>query len=281
VNDDQKFYGKKFSDDLRERIHSKVEASMNTGDEKQEKHRRPIVIGIHLGKRSCGGGLLWGLILIAIGLVLLLDHMGIISVDHLWRFWPLLLIVAGASNVMAPERRLWGIVLIIAGTLLQLNQLGISHFGWADFWPIILISIGVLVLWGSFEARRRPAVAAPRGGDPRTTLNESVVFGGIERRITSQDFQGGNVNAVFGGVEIDLSEASMQADEATLEINAIFGGVELRVPATWQVAFRGSPIFGGIADKTRTAREDDPDRPKGKTLILTGAIIFGGVEIKN
>jgi predicted membrane protein len=77
-----------------------------------------------------------------------------------------------------------------------------------------------------------------------------AIFGGIERRVTAQDFQGGHINAIFGGVEIDLTDANMQAEEATLEINAIFGGVEIRVPETWQVAFRGTPIFGGIADKT-------------------------------
>jgi len=108
-----------------------------------------------------------------------------------------------------------------------------------------------------------------------------AVFGGIERRVTSQDFQGGHINAIFGGVEIDLTDANMQAEEATLEINAIFGGVEIRVPETWQVAFRGTPIFGGIADKTRVGRTTDPSDRRRKVLVLTGTVIFGGVEIKN
>jgi hypothetical protein len=47
------------------------------------------------------------------------------------------------------------------------------------------------------------------------------------------------------------------------------------------VAFRGSPIFGGVEDKTRTARVDDPAIPHPKTLVITGAVIFGGLEIKN
>jgi hypothetical protein len=47
------------------------------------------------------------------------------------------------------------------------------------------------------------------------------------------------------------------------------------------VAFRGTPIFGGIADKTRVGRTVDLSDPRRKVLILTGAVIFGGVEIKN
>jgi predicted membrane protein len=279
MSDEKTFDAKKFKDDLHDQIHSDIHAFVNTGNAGQGK-RRPgfIGIGIHGGG---GGGLAWGAVLILVGLAFLLDHMGFIHVDRIWRFWPMLLVFAGAINFMSRERRFWGVILLVAGGFLQLNQLGITHFGWADFWPIVLIAAGLLVMWGSIEARRSPRVLSSAGGDPRNTLNEAVVFGGLERRVTSQDFQGGRINAVFGGVEIDLKEASMQSDEATLEINAIFGGVELRVPDSWQVVFRGSPIFGGIEDKTRTPRTDDPANPKGKALILTGAVIFGGVEIKN
>jgi len=99
--------------------------------------------------------------------------------------------------------------------------------------------------------------------------------------MTSQDFQGGDITAIFGGVELDLTEANIQGTEATLAITAIFGGVEVRIPPTWQVAFRGAPIFGGIEDKTRTARVNDPTNSSLKVLVITGAVIFGGLEIKN
>jgi predicted membrane protein len=279
VSDENKFDEKKFSDELHDQIHRDIHAGVNAADEKTGKRRGPIVVGIHLGRRGTSG-LFWGAFLVLGGIALLLDHMGIISVDRLWRFWPLLLICAGIPNFMRREHRIWGILLITGGVLLQLNELGIAHFRWNDIWPILLIAAGVMLMWGAFEARKQPGAPA-RGGDPRTTLNESAIFGGIERRVTSQDFQGGLINAVFGGVEIDLTDASMQADEATLEINAIFGGVELRLPETWQVAFRGTPIFGGISDKTRVSRTVDLSDPRRKVLILTGAVIFGGVEIKN
>jgi predicted membrane protein len=243
------------------------------------KRRSPIVVGIHMGRRG-SSGLFWGAFLVLGGVALLLDHMGYVSVDRLWRFWPLLLVCAGIPNVMSRERRLWGILLITGGVLFQLNELGLAHFRWNDIWPILLIATGLMLMWGAIEARRRPSAPLP-GDDPRTTLNEAAIFGGVERRVTSQDFQGGHISAIFGGVEIDMTDANMQADEATLEINAIFGGIEIRVPETWQVAFRGTPIFGGIADKTRVGRTTDLSDPRRKVLILTGAVIFGGVEIKN
>ncbi len=264
MNDEQGFDAKKFSDDLHDQIHRGIHAGLKA---------RPV--------RPHSGGLVAGAVLTLVGVALLLDHMGIISFDRLWQFWPMLLVVVGVSHFVNRERRAWGMFLMIMGAFLQLNQLGIVHFKWADLWPFLLIASGLFMIWGSLEARRRPPFFMSGGGDPRTTINGVAIFSGLERRVTTQDFQGGHISAVFGGVELDLTEATMQADEATLEINAIFGGVELRVPDSWQVSFRGAPIFGGIEDKTRVRRSDDPAGPKRKVLILTGAIIFGGMEIKN
>ncbi|HET8924450.1 MAG TPA: DUF5668 domain-containing protein [Candidatus Acidoferrum sp.] len=274
MSDEKNFDPNKFRDDLREHIHNRI-------DERLKGRRGPIVVGIQLGKRSYAGGLIWGALLILVGLAFLLDHMGIISIDHLWRFWPMLLIAAGISNVVSPERRFWGIILIAAGTLLQLNLLGMAHFGWADFWPVVLISVGLMIIWNSLRAKDCATAPSAQGGDPRLTVNGVAIFSGLERRMTTQDFQGGHVTAIFGGIELDLTEAKMQADEATLEVNAIFGGVELRVPDSWQVSYRGGPIFGGVDDKTRIRRTEDLAGAKPKVLHITGLIAFGGLEIKN
>ncbi len=284
MSNENPFDPKKYSDELHDRIHRDVHDTLNSAGIRQEPGRRPVVIGVSLvGRRGSHGGIITGAILVLIGLAFLLDHLGYISINYLWRFWPMLIVLAGIGNLISSGRRMWGVLLILSGSVLQLNQLGITHFGWGDFWPMILIALGLVVMWGSFEWRNKRPIFTSGERDPRTTLQEAVVFGGLERRMTSQDFQGGRVNAVFGGVELDLTEANIQADEATLEINVVFGGVELRVPTSWQVAYRGSPLFGGIEDKTRTPVLDanDPAAAKPKTLVLTGAIVFGGLEIKN
>jgi predicted membrane protein len=279
VSDEKNSDSNKFAEDLKDQIHRRIHSRFN--DEKYPSRHSPMVVGLALRGYGRGrGGVVTGAIFILIGLAFLLDHLGIISISNLWRFWPMLLVIGGVMNILS-HRRAFGILWILAGVLLQLNELGITHFGWAAFWPMMLIAFGLLVLWGSLQWGSKPGVSASAGGDPRTTLNEAVVFGGLERRMTSQDFQGGDVTAIFGGVELDLTEANIQVDDATLAITAIFGGVEIRVPRSWQVVFRGAPIFGGVEDKTRTASVDDPASPNRKTLVITGAIIFGGLEIKN
>jgi len=266
--------------------------------------RGGIVVGIKMGKGGSGHprwSLLWGALIALIGLVFLLDNMNIFPASRIYRFWPLILIVAGIMNLTCRSARFFGIILLIAGILFQLSELGVTHFGWGQLWPIAIIAIGLLVMWSSYEARHRLTAAQggavsrdPTSGDQtfpdptdpnipdlRNTLNEVAIFGGVERRIVTQDFRGGTINAIFGGVELDLSHAAMQQPQAELEVNAIFGGVELRVPDTWQVISSGQAIFGGYDDKTGSSDNLDPGAPPKKMLVLTGSVIFGGVEIKS
>src|SRR5207302_7058029 len=185
LSDDFRDAARKFKNDLHEQIHRNIHDNLNRGNDKEGRRRRPLVVGIDLRGRG-RGGILMGAILVLVGIAFLLDHMGYVSVYSLWsRFWPLLVVLAGVVN-FASRNRPWGLFLMAAGVLLQLNQLGITHFGWRDFWPMLLIAIGILVLWGSFGWSKKPAVSSPTVGDPRTTLNEAVVFGGLERRMTSQ-----------------------------------------------------------------------------------------------
>lgn len=232
-------------------------------------------------------GFIWGFLIVLVGLALLLQHLGVIPFDPVARFWPLLLVVFGVMNLLTRSGRFFGFLLILAGAFLQLNKLGITHLSFADLWPVALIAVGLLLMWGSFETRGffqskakalqnfREQVAGAAGSSP-TVMNAVAVFGGCERRVATPNFQGGQATAVFGGIELDFRDADMEA-EAILEVNCIFGGVEIRVPESWHVHSRSLPVFGGYEDKTR-----QPSNPgKTKTLIVTGMVVFGGVEIKN
>jgi predicted membrane protein len=212
-----------------------------------------------------------------VGVVVLLDHLGIVSGQVLFRYWPVLLILWGFASLGRREGRAWGFILIMAGTVLQLNKLNILHVSLWSLWPLIFVAIGLMIIWNTLEGRKVGTVPA---GDSTTLLNEVAVFSGIERRITNRQFQGGRLTSVFGGMEIDLSEAGMEGNEAVLDLNIVFGGCELRVPPSWNVALRVQPMFGGIEDRTRQSAPADTSEGR-KTLYLKGTVVFGGVEIKN
>jgi len=243
-------------------------------------------------------GLLWGFIIVFVGVALLLDHMGIFPFGKIYRFWPLLLLLFGVMNLVSHSGRAFGILMIVAGILLQLDKLGFLHLSFADLWPVAIIAIGVLLIWGSLETRgvlrRKTRIdwTAPGAAEAfrqrlmdatsesDSSINAVAIFGNCERRFTGRHFQGGKATSVFGGLELDFRDADMD-DEAILEVSCVFGGVELRVPETWYVHSRSLPVFGGFEDKTRQTKIADPAGAKRKTLIVTGIIIFGGVEIGN
>jgi predicted membrane protein len=271
---DERDYGREFKENLEQEIRQ----------QSTEGVTRPKVM--LLG--DVRWGFTWGAIITLGGIALLLYHLGIIPFDPVARFWPLVLVVFGVMYLMTRSGRFFGFLLILAGIVLQLNRLGLTHLSFADLWPIALIAVGILLMWGSLETRGFLRAKAKTLQDfkdqvtgatvPLGMLNAVAVFGGCERRVSSQNFQGGKATAVFGGIELDFRDANIDS-EAILEVNCLFGGVEIRVPDTWHVHSRSLPIFGGYEDKTR-----QPSNPAGgsaKTLIITGMVVFGGIEIRN
>jgi predicted membrane protein len=223
-------------------------------------------------------GIIWGGAICVVGVILLLDHLGLVAAGDLWRFWPMLMIVVGVIHMTQAGKRAWGAFLVVAGALFQLDNLGIIRFRWAEFWPLAIIAAGVMMIWGSIETRRRRRDHP----DTRSAMDATAIFGGVERRITARDFSFARVNAVFGGVELDFHSADMGGDEAEIEINAVFGGVEIRVPDNWRVEARNQTVFGGYTDTTRGATVSaDGSSPAYKTLVVTGSAVFGGIEVKN
>ena len=57
--------------------------------------------------------------------------------------------------------------------------------------------------------------------------------------------------ALFGGVELDMRHAKISTEGCKIHATALFGGVEIIVPDDWNVIITGTPIFGGIENKSR------------------------------
>jgi hypothetical protein len=97
-----------------------------------------------------GRGLVGGLLIIAIGVIFLLDQRGIVSAGHVFHiFWPAFFILLGLQDLLGgydARKRTWGALLIVGGSLLLLTQLGFIHIRIALLWPLILIAVGLWVL---------------------------------------------------------------------------------------------------------------------------------------
>ncbi len=103
-----------------------------------------------------------------------------------------------------------------------------------------------------------------------------TVFGNIKKRVYSKNFKGGDVVSIFGGVEINLTQADFNG-QITIEMTQIFSGAKLIIPPHWQIRSEMIAIFGGIEDK----RPPQAHYDENKVLVLNGTTFFGGLEIKS
>jgi hypothetical protein len=223
-------------------------------------------------------GLIPGLIVAGIGLLFLLNNLNILDTGAWWRYWPAIIIAAGLVKLVDAQssgERTAGAIIMGVGGILLVSSLRLMRLGWGELWPLFLIGTGLLMLWNRTAGKLVIGVKLPRTA---AVTSGFAIFGGLQRQITTDDFQGGNFFAIFGGGEIDLRRAGIRGDSALLEINAIFGGFEVKVPQNWMVVNEVVGVFGGTGDETM---QPNRDMPGVKQLILRGTAIFGGVGIKN
>jgi predicted membrane protein len=255
------------------------------------------------GPHSPGKHLFSGLVFVTVGAVFLLGNMGILDVNRIIRFWPVILIAAGLFKIVESGEdyaQSGGIFWVVVGGLFLLGNLGILRVAFRDLWPVVLIGIGALMLWRSALNRRAvrefsenptpPGPSESRAGsettgaptEPRVAtssnsiLSAMAILGSVERRNNCQDFRGGSATAVMGRCEIDLRAAAITAPhEPVLEVFAMWGGIEVRVPPDWTVVSQVDPILGGYDDATQ------PPKQESKRFVIRGSVIMGGIEVTN
>jgi predicted membrane protein len=236
--------------------------------------------------------LIIGLILLAIGVLFLADNIFYFPFNiHYYIFsWPFLLVVIGVIMLLNSKDITAGIVLILVGAAFLAGRFFHIPFRHIiqDYWPVILILIGLFIL---IRPRKK---SIPPGVDPSFVnddsgkgstesvyadyINENAIFSGTDRRVESNNFMGGKVTAVFGAADIDLRGAKLAQGRQVLDVFLAFGGTDIYVPRDWRVVLNVTSIFGAFDDERRKeVRENQDD---GKVLEIKGFVIFGGGDLK-
>jgi predicted membrane protein len=222
-----------------------------------------------------------GLLVVAFGVLFLLDNLNIIYLRHVIFFWPLAFVASGLVALFSDgprSGRVTGIVLIAIGMAMTLNRLGYVFISWRTFWPLVMIGLGGLILYRTMGGKRVVHISTgPYTKDDAKADNVvdiTAILGGFERRVSAQDFRGGEITAIMGGCALDLREAALTT-EAVINVFAIWGGITIKVPPDWTVVLNGTPVMGGFTEKT--ARPPD----NRKRLVVSGYAIMGGVEVRN
>ncbi|PJJ80111.1 LiaF transmembrane domain-containing protein [Mucilaginibacter auburnensis] len=273
---------------------------------------------IHSQNGPGKGKVVGGVILLALGAILLLKQLDLFFFPH-WIFsGPMWIIGAGLyfganSNFKKP---IW-LLVISFGCITLLGEI-FPGFDSSDIvWPAILIIVGVWMIlrrnkkaatwdkhaWKSkwenskydfnvdqpsaakepiadFNADAEPGFVNPQGqpfyaGDEH--LDAVAIFGSVKKTIYSKNFQGGEIVNVFGGAEIDFTQADISG-RVYIDVTQVFGGVKMIVPAHWTVVSDVAAVFAGFDDKR--VRNTIP-QDANKILVVKGTSIFAGVDIRS
>jgi predicted membrane protein len=211
-----------------------------------------IVVGLVMLQRGERHSALRALVLIVVGGWLLLNTLGLVSLD-LWEFiLPLLLVFFGARIMMH-------------------NQ------GSRSGAPQDLPGAGPAAGAGpTGQGPRGFNSAAASSGEPVHASLFSLLSGS-KRRWGKSIFRGAEMTAFMGGCELDLRDALMSSGElAVVDLFVIMGGVNIFVPPHWTVSLEVVPLLGGVHDKTHSV----PSNP-AQHLLVRGTVVMGGVEISN
>jgi predicted membrane protein len=232
-------------------------------------------------RRTGRAHLLLGIVLMFLGLFLIADLADIVP----WRLrdfiftWQALLIFLGLIFLSNKENKGTGIILIVIGSFFLLPRFFDVPYYWRSlFWPSMLILLGLVVIFSSRRSGRTNVFGANNRTSSEDWLDDVSVFGGGDKLITSQQFQGGKLTHIFGGSKVDFTRAKLAPGKNYLEVVMIFGGTKLIVPESWDVKIEVTSVFGGFSDKrVKTIVVSESDR----SLHISGVNVFGGGEIVN
>lgn len=131
----------------------------------------------------------------------------------------------------------------------------------------------VVAAIAAMSVKRRLVPTTDESADEITAV---AIFGPLAFHSTSTAFRGGEIECWYGGGVIDLRDATLAPEGATLRIRAIFGGGQILVPASWKVVSRVTGL-GGVQD-IRAAQGHAAIDPE---LVIEGTLVAGGFAVSS
>ncbi len=227
------------------------------------------------GNTGSAKRLMTGVLLLGAGGLLLLSNFDLLS----WRLedvifsWQMLLIAIGFIS-LAGRNYTGAIILFAIGGFFLLPDIFINlRIDFVSvFWPLVIIIVGLTLIF-----RRKHFVKSHNEtSHSEDYVDELNIFGGSERILNSEYFEGGKITSIFGGSTVNLKNVKLKNGYAEIEMTSIFGGSKLYIPENWNVRIEATSIFGGINDKRQIGVTETINT---NTLVIKGAAIFGGGEI--
>jgi len=219
--------------------------------------------------------MLWGMVLIVLGLIIGINALGIAEIDIFFDgWWTLFIIIPSLIGLFDGKDRQGSAIGLFVGLFLLLAVRDIISFELVLklLIPSILVIIGLSLIFSeTFKGQVKEKVEASQTGDTdevAAVLKEDI-------RIVDGTFESAAVDAVFGHAILDIRKSKIK-DEATIKASAIFGSIDIIVPSDVTVKLKSSKVFGSI-EKLNYAKDKDK---KDKVIYIEAFSMFGSIKIK-
>jgi hypothetical protein len=127
-----------------------------------------------------------------------------------------------------------------------------------------------LRILGELAARRFES-----GNEESDEVRLAAIWGGRDFHSTSAALSSVWGRVILGGINLDLTDATLHPDGASIDLDVRLGGVNLTVPAAWRVDVDDSMRAGGVA--VQVPEHTDDDAPPLRVAVRGSA---GGVNVE-
>lgn len=223
------------------------------------------------------GNMLWGIVLITIGLIIGLNALNITNIDIFFDgWWTLFIIIPCFIGLFKENEKIGNIIGLLIGVGLLLGCLDIIDFGliWKLILPTILVIIGLSIIFKDVFGGKINSEIKKLNGKMDDGKSYCATFSGQDINFNGESFKGATLNAIFGAVKCDLRGATIESD-VVINASCTFGGIDIYVPSNVKVKVKSTSLFGGIENKAHLNQEDN-----SYTIYINGKVLFGGIEIK-
>lgn len=230
-------------------------------------------------------GIMFAFLLIGVGVLLIFLNVGSAYWKSFFISWQMALFVAG-SICLCRSKIISGILLSATGMFFLIGKFGDYHYI-SQLWPVFFIIAGIAIVLSFFIRQTKCCKRHPKGnwiddympGEQENNdgkINYRFVFSGTEQVILNPVFKGGSIEAVFGGMELDLRRTSLPDGKTYLYITTVFGGVDIKAPDHWDIELVSKSFAGGVTD----SRIKVVDKDASRTLIIIAKCTFGGITLQ-
>jgi hypothetical protein len=108
------------------------------------------------------------------------------------------------------------------------------------------------------------------------SFERGVAFEDLNLQVRSRVFRGGRLTAVMGTVTVDLREAALGPEGATLSVQSAMSEIDILVPRDWHVVCDVGAVCGG----TFSDRFPPPENERVPRLRLTGMVVAGAICVR-